>query len=222
MKLDNILPGWVKLPGKSTHAVFNVVQKPQSTRFEDIVIDGGGVSIKGSLEVDQNGDLMNANFPTYSPSEGDKTSLKADRGPDGVLKVMMRGDVFDGRGFLKSAISGKETDAKSKTKNIDLDVDVKLGAVAGFYGEALRSVDAKMSRRNGTIKSFTFSGKLGRDTPLTGGFARPRAGPRGDLSRDQRRRRVLPLHRHLFQGGRRPACSWRWILRRPSRARKRD
>ena len=207
MKLDNILPGWVKLPGKSTHAVFNVVQKPQSTRLEDIVIDGGGVSIKGSLEVDQNGDLMNANFPTYSPSEGDKASLKADRGSDGVLKVVMRGDVFDGRGFLKSAISGKEADAKSKTKNIDLDVDVKLGAVAGFYGEALRSVDAKISRRNGTIKSLSLQRQARTRYATDGRFARPRAGPRGGLSRDQRCRRILPLHRHLLQDGRRPACA---------------
>jgi hypothetical protein len=167
LKLDNILPGWVKLPGKSTHAVFNVVQKPQSTRFEDIVIDGGGVSIKGSLELDPNGELMNANFPTYSPSEGDKASLKAERGPDGVYKVTMRGDVFDGRGFLKSAMSGKEADAKSKTKNMDFDIDLKLGAVAGYDGEALRSADVKISRRNGTVKNLTLSGKLGRDTPLT-------------------------------------------------------
>src|SRR5579863_4152495 len=167
LRLDNILPGWVKTSGKLTHATFNVVQKPQSTRLEDIVIEGGGASIKGSIEVDQNGDLVNVNFPTYSPSEGDKTTLRADRGPDGVLKVTMRGDVFDGRGFLKSAISGKEGDPKSKTKNVDFDVDVKLGAVAGYFGEALRSVDAKMSRRNGSIRSFTFSGKLGRDTPLT-------------------------------------------------------
>ncbi|MFB9265565.1 DUF3971 domain-containing protein [Bradyrhizobium erythrophlei] len=167
LKLDNILPGWVKVPGKSGKATFNVVPKGQSTRFEDIVVDGGGVSIKGSLEVDQNGDLMNANFPTYSPNDGDKTSLKADRGPDGVVKVTMRGDVFDGRGFLKSAISGREADPKSKTKNIDFDVDLKLGAVAGFNGEALRSVDAKMSRRNGIIKTFTLSGKVGRDTPVT-------------------------------------------------------
>jgi hypothetical protein len=167
LKLDNILPGWVKLPGRSSHAVFNVVQKPQSTRFEDIVIDGGGVSIKGALEVDQNGDLLNASFPTYSPSEGDKATLKADRGADGVLKVTMRGDVFDGRGFLKSAISGKEADSKSKPKNIDFDVDLKLGAVAGFNGEAVRSVDCKLSRRNGTIRSFGLTGKLGRDTPLT-------------------------------------------------------
>jgi hypothetical protein len=167
LKLDNILPGWVKFPGKSTRATFNVVQKPQSMRLEDIVIEGGGVSIKGSVEVDQNGDLMNANFPTYSPSEGDKTSLRAERGPDGVLRVTMRGDVFDGRGFLKSTISGKETDAKARSKGIDFDVDVKLGAVAGYFGEALRSVDVKMSRRAGAVRSFTFASKLGRDTPVT-------------------------------------------------------
>jgi hypothetical protein len=168
LKLDNILPGWVKVAGKASRAVFNVVQKPQSTRLEDIVVDGGGVSIKGSVEVDQNGDLISANFPTYSPSEGDKTSLKAERGADGVIKMTMRGDVFDGRGFLKSATSAKEPDAKSKIKNIDFDVDLKLGAVAGNNGEALRSVDCKLSRRSGVIKSFSLSGKLGRDTPLIG------------------------------------------------------
>src|ERR1700681_2167643 len=92
LKLDNILPGWVKLAGKSSRAVFNVVQKQQSTRLEDIVVDGSGVSIKGSVEIDQNGDLINANFPTYSPSEGDKATLRAERGADGVIKVTMRGD----------------------------------------------------------------------------------------------------------------------------------
>jgi hypothetical protein len=168
LKLDNILPGWVKLPGKSSRAAFNVVQKPQSTRFEDIVIDGAGTLIKGSIEVDQNGELISANFPTYSPSDGDKTSLRAERGSDGVVKVIMRGDVFDGRGFLKSAISGRDADAKSKTKNIDVDLDLKLGAVAGHYGEALRSLDCKLSRRNGVIRNFALSGRLGRDTPLVG------------------------------------------------------
>src|SRR5215475_15343572 len=49
LKLDNILPGWSKVPGRSGKATFNVVPKPQSTRFEDIVIDGGpGVSIRGA------------------------------------------------------------------------------------------------------------------------------------------------------------------------------
>ncbi|WP_161854403.1 DUF3971 domain-containing protein [Bradyrhizobium sp. CCBAU 051011] len=180
LRLDNILPGWVKVPGKSGKATFNVVKKEQSTLFQDIVVEGGGVSIKGSLEVDQNGDLMSANFPTYAPSDGDKTSLKAERGADGVVKVMMRGDVFDGRGFLKSAISGKEAD-KSKSRNIDLDIDVKLGAVAGFNGEALRSVDSKFSRRNGVVRAFTLAGKVGRDTAVTADLRGRGAGQGRDI-----------------------------------------
>jgi Protein of unknown function len=167
LKLDNILPGWVKAPSKPGKATFNVVQKQQSTRFEDIVVDGGGVSIKGSLEVDQNGDLLNANFPVYSPTEGDRTTLRAERGSDGVVKVTMRGDVFDGRGFLKSAVSGREPDIKSKAKNIDFDVDLKLGAVQGFNGEAVRSVDCRFARRSGVVRNFSLNGKLGRDTPVT-------------------------------------------------------
>ena len=168
LKLDNVLPGWVKLPGKSGHATFNVVHKAQSTRLEDIVIDGSGVMIKGSLEVDQNGDLLNVNFPVYAPSEGDRATLKVERNSDGVMKVVMRGDVFDGRGFLKSTISGKQADAKSKSKSVDFDIDLKIGAVAGFYGEAIRSADVKMARRNGSVRSLSMSGKIGRNTSLSG------------------------------------------------------
>lgn len=182
LKLDNLLPGWAKTAGRPAKAAFNVVKKGDSTRLEDIIVDGAGASIKGSVELDQSGDLVNANFPTYSPSEGDKTSIKAERGNDGVLKVTMRGDVFDGRGFLKGAMSGgKEPDTKSKTKAPDFDIDVKLGAVAGFYGEAVRSVDAKVSRRNGAISKFTLTGKLGRDTMLTGDMRGKTQGAGRDL-----------------------------------------
>ena len=182
LKLDNLLPGWTKVAGKSAKAAFNVVKKGDSTRLEDITVDGAGASIKGSVELDQNGDLVNVSFPTYSPSEGDKTSIKAERGNDGVLKVTMRGDVFDGRGFLKGAMSGgKEPDTKSKAKAVDFDIDVKLGAVAGFYGEAVRSVDARVSRRNGTISKFALTGKLGRDTQLTGDMRGKSQGAGRDL-----------------------------------------
>ena len=42
LKLDNILPGWVKVPGKAGKATFSVVKKDQSTVFQDIVVDGTG------------------------------------------------------------------------------------------------------------------------------------------------------------------------------------
>jgi hypothetical protein len=167
-RIDNLLPGWTKVAGRATKMTFNAVQKPQGTRFEDIVIEGNGTLIKGTLEVDDKNDLVNVSFPTFAPSEGDKASLKAERAPDGTLKVTMRGDVFDGRGFIKSVMSGRDQSTKEKSKNFDIDIDAKLGALAGFYGEAVRSVDLKISRRAGTIKSFSLNGKLGRDTSLIG------------------------------------------------------
>lgn len=167
-RIDNVLPGWTKVAGKTTKMTFNVVQKPQGTRFEDIVVEGSGTLIKGSLEVDDKNDLVNVSFPTFSPSEGDKASLKAERAPDGMLKVTMRGEVFDGRGFIKSAMSGRDQSTKEKSKNFDIDIDAKLGALAGFYGEAVRGVDLKLTRRAGTIGAFSLSGKLGRDTSVIG------------------------------------------------------
>ncbi len=167
-KVENVLPGWVKQPGRAGHVTFNVTQKPQSTRFDDLSVDGGGASIKGSIELDQNGELLNAAFPVYQPSEGDKASLKAERGTDGVLRITMRGDVFDARSFIRAASSGTSSDNKTKQRNGDFDLDIKLGAVAGFNGEAVRAVDVKLSRRAGEIKSFSLNGKVGRDTPITG------------------------------------------------------
>ena len=53
-------------------------------------------------------------------------------------------------------------------KQIDLDLDIKIGAVAGHNGEALRGLDLKLSRRAGRIRSFKLKAKIGRDTPLIG------------------------------------------------------
>jgi hypothetical protein len=111
-------------------------------------------------------------------SDGDKATLKAERSADGVLRVTMRGDVYDGRGFLKTAMAGSGSETKAKRKpGIDLELDVKLGIIAGFHGEALRSVDLRLGRRNGQIRNFMLSAKLGRDTPLIGDM-RGRGGGR--------------------------------------------
>jgi len=166
-RIDNLLPGWTKPSGKSTHATFTVVSRPPSTRFDDIVIDGPGTSVRGTVEVDDSGQVQTANFPTFALSDGDKTILKAERGPDGALRVMMRGDVYDGRSFVKSAMAGPAV-SQSKQETKDVDLDVKVGTVVGFHGETLRGLDLTLSRRGGTIKSLAVSAKLGRDAAFSG------------------------------------------------------
>jgi hypothetical protein len=88
----------------------------------------------------------------------------------------MRGDVYDGRNFVKSALAGP-ADNQAKPEAKDVDLDIKIGTVVGFHGETLRGLDLTMSRRGGAIKSLAMSAKLGRDAALSGDL-RGRSGSR--------------------------------------------
>ncbi len=174
-QIDGFLPGWVKQAGKPARATFTVTTKPQSIRVDDLLIEGAGGGVKGSVEFDGSGDLQSANFPSYGFSDGDRTSLKVDRAPDGALRVVMRGDVYDGRGFIKAASGGSsasrqqsQQSQQSQRQAPDIDLDMKLSAVVGFNGEAIRSLNLKMSRRAGEIRSLGLSAKIGNDATLTG------------------------------------------------------
>ena len=176
-QIDDLLPGWAKPSGKPARVTFTLATKPQSIRIEDLLIEGAGGGVKGSIELDGSGQVQSANFPAYGFADGDRASLKAERAADGALRVVMRGDVYDGRGFVKSAASGTAPSPASKRPPIDIDFDLKLGAVVGFNGEALRSVDMRMTRRAGEIRSFGLTAKIGRDATLSGDL-RVRAGGR--------------------------------------------
>jgi hypothetical protein len=165
-KIDNLLPGWSKAAGEAGRATFTLINKPQAMRFEDMVIEGANTSVRGVVEVDSSGDVVAANFPVFNLSNRDKATLKAERGSDGVLRVTVRGDVYDGRGFVKSTMAGPTNGKQPQDKDIDL--DLKLATVAGFHGETLRGLDLRASRRGGVITSFALNAKLGRDTPLVG------------------------------------------------------
>ena len=43
----------------------------------------------------------------------------------------MRGDVYDGRGFVKSSMAGPHAIRRSRPRQTDLDLDIKIGVVAG-------------------------------------------------------------------------------------------
>ena len=167
VKIDNLLPGWVKPAGRPARAAFVLNKDRSGTRFDDLLIDGQGVLAKGSVEIDANGDLQSANFPVFATSDGDKATVRAERLQDGTLRVVMRGDVYDGRNFVKSAMSGPN-ETKAKPKQLDLDLDVKIGVVAGHHGEALRGLDLRLTRRGGRIRGFLLNAKIGRDTVLLG------------------------------------------------------
>ncbi|HEV2957822.1 MAG TPA: AsmA-like C-terminal region-containing protein [Xanthobacteraceae bacterium] len=166
-KISDLLPGWVKSPGKPTRATFTFVDKGRTFRLEDLVINGPGTLVKGTVEMDTDGEIVLANFPSFALSDGDKASMKAERAPDGTMKVTMRGDVYDGHGFIKTAMSGP-SDPNAKASARDLDLDLKVGALVGFNGEVLRNVELRLSRRGGQIRTFSLNARVGRDSTLLG------------------------------------------------------
>ncbi|MBI3704492.1 MAG: hypothetical protein HY244_11775 [Rhizobiales bacterium] len=167
VKIDNLLPGWLKPAGKAARATYSLLKTDKTVRFDNLSIDGPNTSVRGSVEIDNGGEIVSANFPVFSLSDGDKVTLKVDRGGDSVLRVVMRGDVYDGRNFIKASLAGDGQNA-AKHKQSDVDLDIKIGTVAGHNGETLRGLDLRMARRGGHIRSFAMTSKIGRDTALSG------------------------------------------------------
>jgi hypothetical protein len=168
-KVENLLPGWVKPANRPARATFTYVGgKGRPGRFDDIVLDGGGATIRGNAETDANGDLAVANFPVFGMSDGDKATLRVERTPDNLYKATLRGDVYDGRGFIKTAMAGSGADAKQKRPGFDFDLDAKVDRFLGLKGESLRNVDLHMTKRGGTLRALSLNARIGNDGTLTG------------------------------------------------------
>ena len=80
----------------------------------------------------------------------------------------MRGDTFDGRNFIKATMSG--TPEAKQRRPIDMDVDAKIGAVAGFKGEVLRNLDLHLTRRGGAIRNLAATARGQRVKPPSAAF----------------------------------------------------
>ena len=168
-KVDNLLPGWSKAAGRAARATFTLVNNPPG----DPLRRPRGRSARHLGQGRDRGrrdpaTCVSANFPVFSLSDGDKTTLKAERSADGTLRVTVRGDVYDGRGLHQVDDERRRSEQPQGKHDKDIDLDLKLGTVVGFHGETLRGLDLKLSRRSGAISSLAVSGKLGRDAPLTG------------------------------------------------------
>jgi hypothetical protein len=168
-KVADLVPGWQKPAGRPSKASFRVVERDSGLRLEDLSITGSGTTLKGTLELDSDGGFVAANLPVFHLSDGDKASLRAERAPDGALRVTVRGDILDARGAIKGLTEGPAQNAPAKPHRArDLDLELRLGAATGHNGEAARQLEMRIARRNGEIRNFSLLGKIGRDASIVG------------------------------------------------------
>jgi hypothetical protein len=204
LRLDNILPGWVKMPGKSSRAVFNVVRSRNPP----------GSRTSSSTAAAYRSGLARGR-PEQRP---DQRQL-----PD-LFALRRRQELAEGR--ARPGWHAESDDARRRVRRPWL-------PQVGHFGQGRRRQEqdqehrsrcgretrcgGRLQWRGGAQRRFQAIAAQRRHQELyaerqawprhaaDGGSARPRPGPRADLSRDQRCRRIFAIHRHLLQGGRRPA-----------------
>ncbi len=206
-KIDNLLPGWTKASGRPARATFTMVTKSDRRH----ALRGHGD--RGARHLGQGHDRMRwrrqhreRELPGVQPvgrrQDHAAGGARAGRHAAGDPARRRLRRPRPGEDRRSSGASNGKQQKQHDSKDIDL--DVKIGTVAGFHGETLRGLDLKMSRRSGIITNFALNAKIGRGSPVSGDLRRRSGSTRQVMYRRERRcRRVLPLQRHLRQDHRR-------------------
>jgi hypothetical protein len=178
--IDDVLPGWSKAAGRPGRLSFSPVESEKGTELNDLALDSGTVQLRGSVQLEADGSLDRADFPTFKLSTGDDARMQIDR-TGSLHRVTLRGNVADARPLMKmmSAPPTPPTRAaarEARTDQRDVDLDLALNILTGFNEEALTNVAIKASTRNRDLRALQMSGRF-PGAPVTAQLVRPERSP---------------------------------------------
>lgn len=152
--IDGIVPGWTKPAGRPGKLTFRLTPGDDQTRFTKINLVSAPVVVIGEAVTAKDGALISAKFDSFKVSPGD--DLRVDLTREGnVFKTAVKGNAIDLRPFVKSFMSGSQTDTQ------DADLDLKAANAIGFGDERGSGLDLHLSRRGQGLTDFRFDGRIG-------------------------------------------------------------
>ncbi len=175
--IEGLVPGFVKPAGKPAKATLTVQPRESGgTSLDNLVFEGGGASLRGSAELDSNGDFTTARLSQVRLSPGDDLKLDASQS-GGTLKLVARGANVDARPFLKwlSAPAKEDIPAKGDAAQ-DIDVELHAGVLTGQNSQAISNADLRMFRHGGQIRNFQLTGRIG-GAPVSVGTVKQDGAP---------------------------------------------
>ncbi|PSC05787.1 hypothetical protein SLNSH_07360 [Alsobacter soli] len=171
----DLLPGWVKTPGKAAKASFRLDTDAEGSTLDEFTLDGGGpVSAKGQLRIGADGSIAAARLSSLRLSAGDDMRVDLER-QGASSRVTLRGSSVDARPVLKALMSPGASPMASPG---DFDLDLKVNAIQGLNGETITGVDGRMGIRAGEFRDFRLSGRFA-GAPVSGQLARDESGRLG-------------------------------------------
>lgn len=158
------VPGIAKPAGQAGRAKFALKSDDTGHHIDGLETDFGNLSLRGKVEVGKDGAFLKADLSQFKLSGGDNARLSAEKAGRGY-KLVMRGNSFDVRPFLRGVQSGK---LESGGTPVDFELDLSTTVLVGFGGELMSGADLKLSRKGGQIHELNLKGQFsGATTRIT-------------------------------------------------------
>lgn len=154
-KVEGPVPGLAKRAGAPGKVAFALVNEQDRTILRDVNASLGNASASGTLEF-KDGQLVKADFATLKLSPGDISRLLIER-KNGGLRLVLRGNSFDMRPFLRGFQSGKVEDGKAN----DLEIDIQSTVLVGFNNELIGGAEILANTHNQALASLALKGRFG-------------------------------------------------------------
>jgi hypothetical protein len=153
--MDGLVLGLVKPAGRPAKLTADIEQTAQGFTLTDLSFEGGGVTIKGAAQLAGDGQPVSARLSLLRLSPGDNAKAEYDRAGGGRLVV--RGNNFDARPFLKGTKPGESNDGSVG----DVDLDLKTTLLSGYNREVITNAEVRLVRKGGITRQQSISGRLG-------------------------------------------------------------
>jgi hypothetical protein len=115
--------------------------------------------------------------PDYLVPDGPSATIDTDRNAEGRLQIHIRGERFNGQRLIKKVMEQLSA-ALSSAQGGDFDLQIEVGTLDGFNGEALHGVDLSLARRAGRIGDFALNASGAGNVAIHGDVRVARDGTR--------------------------------------------
>ncbi len=144
-----------KAAGRPGKATFDLKAASDGVQVNNIVIDAGALSARGSALFKQDGAMQALKLGPLRMSPTDDLKLELDGGQPNKLTI--RGASLDARDVVKGLTGGQ-----SARDAADLDLDVKVSAALGYGKERISGLELTASRRKGAFSAIEAHGRVGK------------------------------------------------------------
>lgn len=159
--------GWSKGPGVPAKASFDLWDDDKGLHVDNLVLDSEGLTVRGSLLLDKDRNLVAADLSKFALRKGDAAKIKVTRGSDKAYTIVFDGSDFDVRGLLQFNRKPPPSVGEGTSAPPDLVLKIRSARLKGFNEVALTDVSVDGRWRAGAFQSLELRARTGPKSPLS-------------------------------------------------------